>query len=353
MRGLERLRELASSVLVAGFSGPDPRGAELSRLRRLSPSGVILFARNVQSAAQVRGLTRLLADELDHPLVLLDQEGGRVDRLRPLLGSGPSPRRLASLGEGAVARHADETAHALAVLGVNFNCAPVLDLDEGDPRNGLLDRCLSDDPGEAARLGRLVLEAHARHGVLSCLKHFPGLGRTDADTHATRPVVRVPASELLGREVVPFRLLLDRAPSVMVSHAAFPGLGGEAAPASLCPAVVAGLLRRDLGYDGLVLTDDLEMGAVTDHSPGERAVLALAAGCDLLLYCSRLDEAEQGRDALVEAAASGRLPVERLREASARVAAARREATRVRVPWAPEHDALLARIAVARREALG
>src|SRR6185295_14853678 len=146
---------------------------------------------------------------LDHPLLMLDLEGGRVDRLRSILGPSPAPGLLARRGGDAVARHADQCAEALSALGFNFNCAPMVDLDEGIGSNALGDRCLSSDPVEVASLAQRIIASHDRHGVMTCLKHFPGLGRTDRDTHAARPVVSVSLESLVERELVPYRLLSD------------------------------------------------------------------------------------------------------------------------------------------------
>jgi len=280
---------------------------------------VILFARNVESEAQVRALTASLRDLLGSPLVLIDQEGGRVDRLRALRGRRPTPRALAQQGIEAVGEEARLTARALRELGVNFNCAPVVDLDEGREENGIGDRSFGSDPFEVALMARALLRAHAREQVTTCLKHFPGLGRTGEDTHLTRPAVMAPLEALRERELIPFRLLLDEAPAVMVSHAAFPLVTGGDEPASSSRALLLDLLRRDLAYDGLIVSDEMEMGAVTARPPGERAVAALAAGCDLLLFCSDLVQAEAAHAALVEAALRDRLDVARLRDAAARV----------------------------------
>lgn len=312
------------SLLVVGLAGPAITADEAHALQELEPAGVILFARNVESEAQVAGLCRHVRWLVGQPLVLIDQEGGRVDRLRRLRGRSPSARSLAREGRAAVRHAADETAHALRALGVNFNCAPVLDLDEGHEANGIGDRSFGSEPEEVAELAAELLEAHEQQGVATSLKHFPGLGRTGADTHDERPTVRASQDEILARDAVPFRLLLPQAPAVMVSHAAFPGLGDGERPASCSGAVVTRLLRDAFGYEGLAVTDDLEMGAVRDWTPGERAVAAVEAGEDLLLFCSDLAQARAAHEALKSALGSGRLQPARVLEAEARVRALRR-----------------------------
>jgi beta-N-acetylhexosaminidase len=313
--------DLAASVLVVGAAGTHLRGDEAARIARLGPAGIILFARNVEAEDQLRELIRRSHDVLRAPLVLIDQEGGRVDRLRALRGPRPSARALAQRGVEAVEEEARLTACLLRDLGVTFNCAPVVDLDEGREGNGIGDRSFGADPEVVATLAQAVLRAHAQQGIATCLKHFPGLGRTGEDTHLTRPAVTASLPELRERELIPFRLLLDEAPAVMVSHAAFPRVTGGDEPASSSRAILQDLLRRELAYDGLIVSDDMEMGAVTARPPGERAVAALTAGCDLLLFCSDLDQAEAAHSALVEAALRDRLGIGRLRDAASRVRA--------------------------------
>ncbi len=317
--GWRAAEEAAGAVLAVGISGPELLPGEAEALDALRPAGVILFSRNVASAPQVRRLVSAVRDRLGDALVLIDQEGGRVDRLRAIRGRSPSARELAAAGPAAVRAEADRTAAALRDLGVNFNCAPVVDLDEGHEANGIGDRSFGADAGDVAALAGEVLDAHAAAGILACLKHFPGLGRTGADTHAVRPTVSATRAELWERDVVPFRLLAARAPAVMISHAAFTGIEAGDEPGSSSRPLIEGLLRRDLGYDGVVVSDDMEMGAVTDRPPGERARAAVAAGVDLLLFCSDLEQARAARDGLVDAVATGGLLEGRLLEAARRV----------------------------------
>lgn len=288
-------------VFTVGLAGPEIGPAEREALIDLQPGGVILFARNVRSLAQVSSLCGELDELLDRPLLVIDQEGGRVDRLKAVVGSSPPARRVAVGGPELVRRHSELMARACRVAGLNFNCAPVVDLDEGNEGNAIGDRAWGTNPDAVVPHARLVLEAHEREGVGTCLKHFPGLGRTRADTHEMRPMVRLGRDELLAHELRPFAALADEAPGVMVSHAAFAEVSGGDRPASLCPEIVTTLLRGELGYRGAVITDDLEMGAVTDLPAGPRAVAALEAGCDLLLFCHDHGEARKGRDAIAEA----------------------------------------------------
>jgi len=310
----------AGGVFTVGLAGTEIRAAERAALTDLAPAGVILFARNVESLSQLSALCGELDELLESPLLLIDQEGGRVDRLKGLVGPSPTARVLSAAGADLVRRHAALMARACRVAGLNFNCTPVVDLDEGNEGNAIGSRAWGSEPEPVVALAREVLEAHADWGVGACLKHFPGLGRTRADTHEMRPTVRLGREDLLGRELRPYAELASISPAVMVAHAAFAEISGGDRPASLSPEIVTGLLREELGYEGAVITDDLEMGAVTDLAAGPRAVAALEAGCDLLLFCHAIDEARAGRDAIAaQRAASPRLAealgrVGRLRE---------------------------------------
>lgn len=324
-----RVEELAGQVLAVGLPDPILEASTRVRLRALNPSGCILFARNVVTAAQVGALCDDLRELLVEPLLVIDQEGGRVDRLRAWRGSTRHPREVASLGAAEVAAEAESVASTLSALGLNFNCAPVVDLDEGRDANGIGDRSLGSDPVLVATLASEVIDAHSRHGIATCLKHFPGLGRTGADTHLARPAIEATRAEIEEREIAPFRLLRDRCPAIMVCHASVPALTGDDTPASLSREVVHGLLRKEMGFDGLIVSDDLAMGAVADRSAATQAVEAISAGCDLLLYCQpSLDAAEQAWAALVVEAERGTAFLARLEDAAGRVRAFRRALAR-------------------------
>jgi beta-N-acetylhexosaminidase len=224
-----------------------------------------------------------------------------------------------------VAAEAARTAGDLRALGINMNCVPVVDLDEGNEANLIGDRTFGRDPDDVVRMAQAVIDAHQAAGIATCLKHFPGLGRTHVDSHVARPALDLGKEELLEREVAPFRLLADRCPAIMVSHVALPRLTGNMEPASLSVEVVAGLLRQGLGFEGVIASDDLAMGAVSDRAPAQQAIEALAAGCDLLLYCEpSMDAAESAHVAIAAAAAKDAGCLARLRESRARVLALRR-----------------------------
>lgn len=312
-------------LLMVGLPGPTLDPADAERLRRLGPGGVILFGRNLESAAQTAVLLERIQRLLAYPLLLaLDQEGGRVSRLQSWIGETPTAAALARAGENAALRFGQATARALRALGFNLDFAPVVDLCTVDATNGIGDRSFGTDPNRATLLAGAFLDGLQDSGVAGCLKHFPGLGPTSVDSHERLPTASRKRDELDVVDLVPFRRLASRAAAVMVGHAHYPALDPEPdLPATLSSPVVTGLLREDIGFRGLVVTDDLEMGAVASlDADGDAAVRAIAAGCDLVLYCAALDRAERARAALLHAARNDAVFGRRLEQAAGAVATA-------------------------------
>ena len=312
---------MISRLFAVGLAGAALEPSERTILTALPPWGVILFRRNLES---LDGLARL-ADELgglgiSH--LLLDQEGGPVDRLRDLVAPTPS---LQIVSRAGAARRAGAAAGAmLARLGFDVDLAPVV--DRGIAGAGALvlgERCASADPEDIVRGAGAFLEGLHSQGVGGCLKHFPGLGRAALDTHTALPIVpRDPREEAL--DLKPFAALMDRARAVMISHAA----GPDGVPASLSERVATGLLRTDLGFTGAALSDDLEMGALVEFGDlPERCARASVAGCDLLLVCRRIEEYPRCVDA-VERSVPGR----RRAEAAARLDGYARHIASLRKP---------------------
>jgi beta-N-acetylhexosaminidase len=299
-------------------------------LREVQPGGIILFSRNFPDGARrLRALTDALYRALKvPPFIALDQEGGRVSRLRPLVGPTPSGAHLASRPDvqQAVRRHGEATAMALRTLGFNVNFAPVVDLSEPEASNGIGDRAFGDDPRTVALLAGLFAAAHQRLGVMTVGKHFPGLGSATGDTHAMLPVVRRSRADILRCDLLPYRRLGKALPAVMIGHACYPALQDRSdQPASLSPAVVTQLLRRRLGYRGLVLTDDLEMGAIDQAlDGGTLAVQAFRAGSDGLMFCRSEERIRQASRALAQGVESGAITPARLRESLRRIVAHKR-----------------------------
>src|SRR5206468_2146629 len=281
-----------------------------SLLVRVRPGAVILFARNIESALQVRRLNDSITRTLRiPPFIALDQEGGRVNRLKAILG--PIAPNLALAGRAdaaeAVARQAGAMARALRGLGFSVNLAPVLDLSGPDPANGIGDRAFGEDPATVCRLARVFLETHLRAGVVPVGKHFPGLGAARADTHLTLPVILKSRARLTREDLVPYRRLRRQLPIVMAGHAYYSALQEEPpGPATLSRAVIEGLLRRRLGYRGLVVTDDLEMGAVEqEKGAAAQALAALAAGNDGLMFCGSEEKILEAYEGVLGAVLTG------------------------------------------------
>ncbi len=275
---------MTSRLFGVGLAGPALEHSERRTLAALPPWGVILFQRNLEN---LDGLARLAAElrdlQIEH--LLLDQEGGPVDRLRELVAPAPS---LQTVSRAGAARRAGAAAGAmLARLGFDVDLAPVV--DRGVAGAGALvlgERCVSADPEEIVRGAGSFLDGLHSQGVGGCLKHFPGLGRAICDTHAALPIVPTDPEEK-ALDLEPFAALMDRARAVMVSHAA----GPDGVPASLSEEVATGLLREGLGFTGAAFSDDLEMGALSEFGGlPERCARASAAGCDLLLVCRRIEE---------------------------------------------------------------
>lgn len=321
MTAIEQLREEAGQVLFVGIDEQIPSEGLRAFLDDLRPGGIILFGRNIRDAAQTAALTAWLAGGEALPrLVGVDQEGGRVERLRPLLGPLPAAAELGSGPAARVAAFGRLLGRSLAALGFHLDFAPVLDLSAPGAPNGIGDRSFGTDPERAGAAGRAFLEGLAGAGILGVGKHFPGLGPTAVDSHEVRPSVLKDEAAFRRADLLPFRTCATVAPAVMVGHAHYPFLDPEPRPASCSPVVIRGLLREELGYEGVAIADDLEMGAV-DQGEGwlDAAVASLAAGCDQVLVCHTRSRMVRLRDEIVRRVQAGALPASRLSEAAGSV----------------------------------
>ncbi len=311
-------------LLLVGLPGPELDAATAATLRRVQPGGYILFTRNIVTPA---GLRKLLDDlrDLSHaePIITIDQEGGRVSRLKAIGNEPPGATQLRALDDAAmVRRHGDLTARLLRLFGFNLDLCPVLDLClHGDETvdNSLRGRCYGVDVEQVVRLAGAFNAALRAGGVASCGKHFPGYTAARADAHHELPVIQRTRAELDAEELAPFRAMAGELDSVMVCHAHYPCLDpGDAVPASLSRNVITGLLREELGFRGLVMTDDLDMGAILNGYGLEQTLhLAMAAGADMAMICHRVEQLENARGFLETA------PAAHLDRALASVAAAR------------------------------
>ena len=331
-----------ASRLVVGLEGLIPTPHERAFLEKRRPLGVLLHPQNLESAAQAAALVEEIRAACNpSPLLFVDQEGGPVDRLGPLLGvSFPSAASLADKGVDRIQECAYLMGRAARLLGLDVDFAPVLDLAQ--PGTGavvLAGRCYGFHAEDVVIAGMVFLHGLARAGIVSCVKHFPGLGRGPVDSHAALPVVDAHDVDLMVTDVAPFAKLARAADGVMVGHGAYPGFTGDETPASLSPRIQA-ILRERIGWDGVVFSDDLGLGALGAMTLPDRVSAAARAGCDVLVVSGSLAEAS---------AAADRLESEGLSEAPASleriVVLRRRAASFPRTAFGPEAwDALRAEV---------
>jgi beta-N-acetylhexosaminidase len=313
-----------------GLPGTELDAETRELVDEIKPGGVILFGRNVDSPEQVRGLldgVRALSPM--PPLCGIDQEGGLVDRLREIFPPMPSARAIRQHGDLSASRTLGRvTGSILRMLGFDINFAPVMSIiteARSQLTNGLYSRSFGSSPAEVLGNTTVYMRGLQATGCLGCLKHFPGIGAGAVDplTH----------DDLLGQDLAPyielFQRIDDRVRVVMVSHGGFPNIdiqkgttGGLVEPASISPTIVSKLLRQELGYKHLVVTDDLEMGAISKHCEIEDAtVRAFLAGEDMLLICATPETIRRGYRALLEAARQGRVSERRIKASLKRIAA--------------------------------
>lgn len=286
---MKALHRCVGQLLVVGFGGYAV-SAELRALaREWGLGGVVLFGRNIEAPEQVAELAFGIQElAVDVPLwVGVDQEGGRVARLRAPFTEWPSMANLGRRGDAGLAeRFATALADELSAVGVTLDFAPVLDVHNEEADLVIGDRALSSNVDEVGRLGRVIINTLQRNGVAACAKHFPGHGDTQADSHHKLPVVEHPPERLRKHEMAPFRVAIEtEVAAVMTAHVLYPALDDER-PATLSRTIVDGILRQEFGHQGLIMTDDLDMGAITGSQTVEQAaVRALDAGCDTVLVC--------------------------------------------------------------------
>ncbi len=320
---------LCGQLLVVGLGGVALDEAERRALASRSRGGVVLFKRNIEPGlANVPSLLAAVRDAAppdSPPLVAVDQEGGRVVRLGAPALALPAMRRAADLDdEGLLRRLAETHARELRALGFTMSFAPVADVHTRASNPIIGDRAFGSTPERVARFAGAWADGLARGGLLTCAKHFPGHGDTTVDSHLALPRVERPREELERTEIAPFAALAKRVDAMMSAHVVYDALD-PARPATLSRAICTDLLRGQLGFEGVLVSDDLEMKAIA-NAIGEAAVLAVSAGCDALLVCSRADLADEAHEALVREAESSPAFRARCEEAAARGLAMRRRA---------------------------
>jgi beta-N-acetylhexosaminidase len=331
------LDQQIGQFLFIGLPGTELDADTRALIEEVQPGGIIIFGRNVASPTQLRSLLDGVREMVSiPPLFGIDQEGGLVDRLRRIFTPMPAARTIRQHGDLAAARALGRiTGEVLRRLGFNMNFAPVMSIMTEDRdllSNGLYSRSYGRSPGEVLGYTTVYMRGLQGTGCLGCLKHFPGIGAGEVDSHEEMPVVQLSHDDLIAQDLAPYIELFqrrdDRVRCVMVSHGGFPNIdikeertGGRLEPASLNYNIVTTLLREELGYKHLVVTDDLEMGAIARHCEIEDAVVrASLAGEDMLLICASPDKIRRGYQGLLEAAKRGRLRQERIQESLERIA---------------------------------
>ncbi len=317
--------QMAGQLLMVGFNGKEP-DYYVSRMINLRyAGGVVLFGRNIESREQVTKLNSQLQEmalaKINLPLfIAVDQEGGPVNRLKGLITDSPGPSVMSKLSGDEIAETARKTAQEMKALGINVNLAPVLDV--ADSKSIMAGRAYGDDPFIVAETGAAAITGYKNGGVIPCAKHFPGLGPAVQDTHVTGTKINSDLDTLNKRDFIPFRKAIQGGVEmILVNHAVYPALDSQN-PASLSSAVQTDILRNMLGYQGLILTDDLEMEAsAAQGSIGQNAVRAIKAGADIVLVCHTPEKQKEAYDALLAAIKNGEISQERLHDTLKRIVA--------------------------------
>ena len=280
------LREAAGQVLLVGLEGIQLSGAESAWLRLLRPGGVILFRRNIENAAQTHALLLATREIAAAPqLRCVDVEGGTVDRLRDVIARMPSPFDVAATGKPALyKKHGSMIGQEAHMLGFNTTFAPVLDLRTPASEPVMTSRVVSADPQQVIAYARQFLAGLAQAGVLGSGKHFPGLGDGQVDSHHVTPSITSSLASLWKGDLLPYRRLIKQLPMIMVSHASYTAAVAE--PASISAYWITEVLTREMGYQGLVVSDDMEMGGILSYMGiAEAAVRAVEAGTQVVEIC--------------------------------------------------------------------
>jgi beta-N-acetylhexosaminidase len=300
---------------MTGVPGPALDAQTAETFRRLQPGAFILFGRNIQAPAQLRKLIDDLRDLSETPpIITIDQEGGRVSRLKLIGNEPPNANQLRDKNDvRLIAEHGRITGRLLRMFGFNLDLCPVLDISfDDDADNSLRGRCYGNDPQQVIRNATAFNDALKNEGVLSCGKHFPGYSRCPADAHHELPTVNLTREDLEENELAVFRHFAEvggtdagsRVDSMMIGHAFYPALDDSGVPTSLSRRIITDLLRGQMGFRGLVMTDDLDMGAILnpygtgDSGLAEVIQRAITAGNDIAMICHRVEMVEKAHAAL-------------------------------------------------------
>ncbi len=313
-----------SQLLVVGV----PDNNDLSHLRELASGGVVLFGRNAGTPPEGRSLTRQINDAVTQngaplPLISIDQEGGRVQRLTDGFTRIPPLRELASQGANAVRLMAANVAAELRAVGITVNFAPVCDVPVHAEDTVIGNRAFGTDAITVSSLAAEYVRG-AQPTVLCVAKHFPGHGNVGVDSHFALPTDSSTRKQL-NEQLLPFRATIGAGlGGVMIGHIALPNVDESGTPASLSRTIVTDILRKELKFDGLIFTDDLDMKALPQNDAGEIAVRALQAGCDQLLFCHDIAKAFAAREAILQAIEDRVLDIEQIKASLARIRRAKK-----------------------------
>ena len=290
-------RTSLGQLLLTGVPGLELDPDTAAIFRRLQPGGYILFGRNIQSPAQLRRLIDDLRDiSIVEPIITIDQEGGRVSRLKLIGHEPPNANQLRDKNDlDLIRRHGVVTGRLLRMFGFNLDLCPVLDISfDDDADNSLRGRCYGNDVAQVIRNAGTFNEALQSEGILSCGKHFPGYSRAPLDAHHELPEIALSRAELDAHELAVFAHFSDKIDSMMIGHGFYPALESTRTPSSLSRSVITDLLRSEQGCKGLIMTDDLDMGAILNHYGLEETIrLAITAGNDLAMICHRVNVVEE------------------------------------------------------------
>ena len=302
----EGLRRAAGSLLVVGLGGDELTTMERAWLKLVRPAGIILFKRNIVDRAQTRALLAEATESCTpHCGAFVDVEGGTVDRLRDVLAPIPSVQAVAqaarATGRATLQReHGELVARAVKAFGFNSSLAPVLDLALPESRKVMGTRCAAETGAGVVAYAREFFAGLASEGVVGCGKHFPGLGGGTLDSHLETPSIQRTWRQLWQEDLEPYRALRDKMPMVMVNHAAYPLTADPKRPATVSKFWMQTVLRKRIGYRGMVVSDDLEMGGVTKFMPiAEAAIATVRMGADLALICHHPEPILQVYEALI------------------------------------------------------
>ena len=333
--GTALLRSIGQ-LLIIGFDGTEMSPSLAALLTRLQPAGIILFARNITGGEQTYKLLQDCQACVATPLfTAVDMEGGRVDRFRNVLGRTPSAADVFATGDRKIFRkHGKVIGESCRTLGFNTDFAPVVDLAFEASKTVMSSRAVSADPKQAVLYAREFLQGLRAANVIGSAKHFPGLGEGNLDTHHELPSINKSWKKLWAEDLYPYRIMRRELPMVLIGHANYPLITHDGAPASLSRKWITEVLRKKIGYRGLIVSDDLEMGGVLKAAPIEQAAVEhIRAGGDLCLICHIEEYVTRSYEALIKEAESNRKFAQRATESAERVLAFKKKSPALKRRW--------------------